>query len=118
MYFSAVFLFTTVSWAEQPASLTSQELAGPSIGDTEDPSGIINGMPANTDEWPETGALLLEADFFGQSFMTVACSSTLIAPDVVLLAAHCIDPSVYAQQGIDISSSTLYWTRSADPSDR
>ncbi|TNE87608.1 MAG: trypsin-like serine protease [Deltaproteobacteria bacterium] len=78
---------------------------------TDTPDGIINGAAATVDNWPQAGALLLETDAMGFNMVTMACSSTLIAPDVVLLAAHCIDPAVYQQQGIDIDTTNLYWSR-------
>lgn len=77
--------------------------------------GIINGTPATLESWPQTGALILEAQVMGMQVSTLACSSSLIAPDTVLLAAHCIDPTLYAQQGIDINASELYWTRDPNP---
>jgi hypothetical protein len=77
--------------------------------------GIINGTPATVENWPQTGALLLRANLFGMSFTTMACSSSLIAPDTVLIAAHCVDPTVYSQQGIDISTAELYWSREPNP---
>lgn len=82
--------------------------------DEADSDGIINGTVAAVDNWPQAGALLIETEFFGTPFVVVACSSTLIAPDTVLLAAHCIDPTVYESQFIDIDQSTLWWTRQAD----
>ncbi len=56
---------------------------------------IINGIPYDTDEWPEAGAMVVKLGLrYGTQvfeFITPICSSTLIAPDVVLLAAHCVD---------------------------
>jgi hypothetical protein len=65
---------------------------------TEEPGGdaIINGGVATTDDWPMTGGLLMGASatvpgFGDVSARALMCSSTLIAPDVVLTAAHCVD---------------------------
>ncbi len=56
------------------------------------PAPIINGTPYDTEDWPETGAMLVKLKLYGSwDYVTPICSSTLIAPDVVLLAAHCID---------------------------
>jgi hypothetical protein len=41
------------------------------------------------------------------------CSSTLIAPDTVLLAAHCLDTDVLTQ-GLPIDDLQIFWTRQAD----
>jgi hypothetical protein len=64
------------------------------------PTAIINGEPALKSDWPMTGAMLVKADIeaYGSTFPITAsiCSSTLIAPDTVLLAAHCVDEFVLA----------------------
>ena len=52
---------------------------------------IINGEDATMDDYPATGALLTDVELFGSRAVALSCSSTLIAPDVVLLAAHCVD---------------------------
>lgn len=60
---------------------------------------IINGDLCTADQEPTALAILLDAtvDFgFGggaQDITTVMCTGTLIAPDVVLTAAHCTDPT-------------------------
>ena len=74
----------------------SFEAATPSAGaNTPTVSAIINGETATIDDYPMTGGMMMDADLsFGGSPMNVrmfVCSSTLIAPDVVLLAAHCLD---------------------------
>ncbi len=56
---------------------------------------IVNGEPATAQDLPKTGALLIDAPYHsgGQEFRYAAllCSSTLLAPDTVLLTAHCVD---------------------------
>lgn len=53
-------------------------------------SPIIGGTPSNAGDYPETGVILSVYDFGGgQTFGSMTCTGTLIAPDVVLMAAHC-----------------------------
>jgi len=59
---------------------------------------IINGEACDASVEPTAVALMLDGTFdFGgqgtQDIRTVLCTGTLIAPDVVLLAAHCLDTS-------------------------
>jgi hypothetical protein len=54
------------------------------------------------------GALIYAAP----GFKAVICSSTLIAPDVVLLAAHCVDPNALGSLGY--SGGTSYWSPEPD----
>jgi len=46
------------------------------------PSSVIGGTPVMPGEWPDAVAVLSR---------TTACTGTLITPDVVLTAGHCID---------------------------
>jgi hypothetical protein len=59
--------------------------------------GIINGELCDETVEPTAVALMFDGtvDFGqgGQDLRTVLCTGTLIAPDVVLLAAHCLDTS-------------------------
>ena len=81
-------------------------------------SPIINGNSATTEDFPSTGAMLMTADLdlFGSSssIKTLVCSSTLIAPDVVLLAAHCLDDFAFTFGLGSIDNKEIYWTRQAD----
>jgi len=56
---------------------------------------IINGHPCAADELGNAVVILIDADidFFGmaENMKTTLCTGTLIAPDVVLAAAHCFD---------------------------
>ena len=81
-------------------------------------AGIINGGAATRDEHPQTGALLFAGTSWSGSasspVQAFVCSSTLIAPDVVLTAAHCIDPvSIVAGRG-ELVDTTFVWSREPD----
>ncbi len=56
---------------------------------------IINGEACSRDRMPTAVAILIDAtiDFFGmqQTMRAPICTGTLIAPDVVIGAAHCFD---------------------------
>ena len=80
---------------------------------------IINGTQASADEYPMTGAMMLDATLsFGgagsQDIRILVCSSTLIAPDVVLLAAHCVDPYPITFGFGELSNVDFRWTRETD----
>ncbi len=80
-----------------------------------DPHAIIEGDAGDRDEFPMTGAVLLRLelpDAPGERTTIFECSSTLIAPDVVLTAAHCVDERIFAQAGI--TDFELFWSREPD----
>ena len=58
--------------------------------------------------------MLMRGLIFGQQFDTFVCSSTLIAPDVVLLAAHCLDDTAFTFGFGEVEDKELFWTRQAD----
>jgi hypothetical protein len=82
------------------------------------PAGIINGEAATAEDWPMAGAMMMEADMsFGghqQHFRMLVCSSTLIAPDVVMLAAHCVDPDSFTYGYGTLTNMDIRWSRQAD----
>jgi hypothetical protein len=88
----------------------------------EGPTGIINGEDATEEDWPMTGGMIATgtAEVFGYELTgrLLMCSSTLIAPDVVLLAAHCVDvEGIIAEtglEGIEITDLELAWAPQAD----
>jgi hypothetical protein len=84
----------------------------------EEGDAIINGVSATEDDYPMTGGMLMRAtiDIWGSSspISSLICSSTLIAPDVVLLAAHCLDDYALTYGMGEVSDKELRWTRQAD----
>lgn len=84
-------------------------------------SNIINGEDATEFDYPMTGGTILDASMqsvFGSGdIRTFVCSSTLIAPDVVLLAAHCVDGDAFTMGMGTIDMHSIGWTRQADLSD-
>lgn len=92
-------------------------LIQPLDGPLADP--IINGVPATAEEYPQAGAMILDADLdlgsYGSgSIRTFVCSSTLIAPDVVLLAAHCLDEYAFTMGYGTMVINEIRWSRQAD----
>jgi hypothetical protein len=80
---------------------------------------IINGEDATVDDYPMTGGMLAGSvvDFGGTEYeiKMMMCSATLIAPDVVLLAAHCIDFAALEEQyGIDLDAVDIVFSRQSD----
>ena len=101
---------------QAPESSEDQRLDAPTQTDQ---VRIINGEAAASTDFPETGMLLFDGEldfggFGGGPTRSPICSSTLIAPDVVLLAAHCIDPAALTFGIGEVIDATWYWSRSAD----
>jgi len=76
--------------------MTLTMLAPAWAGDIEtSESGIISGEPIETTDFPSAGQLILQTVYdMGDSSMPLTqplCTCTLIAPDVLLSAAHCVD---------------------------
>ena len=60
---------------------------------------IINGTPCTGADHPSALAVIIEAKLNAGAygtfpFRTLLCTGTLIAPDVVLIAAHCLSPDL------------------------
>jgi uncharacterized membrane protein YgcG len=104
----------------------SRELAGEHVGPlqaerwTTPGPAIINGESATADDYPETGGLIVKGTMDAGSWgefpipNMFICSSTLIAPDVVLTAAHCIDPEALTGGLAEMRDTEYHWSRQAD----
>ncbi|MEM6731848.1 MAG: trypsin-like serine protease, partial [Myxococcota bacterium] len=83
---------------------------------------IIDGTNCGMSDFPSALAVLVDAEIsfeFGpgtevtEQVTTVVCTGTLIAPDVVLTAAHCVDPELLTG-GFGAVRSADYYV-AADP---
>ncbi len=121
----ALLLLAPLSLATEPFDdLAQDELTDHRQEDWVDPADlwepetIINGEDATIDDYPQTGAVIFEGDVVwgggSQHMQMMMCSSTLIAPDVVMLAAHCIDPDVLTYGYGDVENAQFGWTRQVD----
>src|SRR3954468_6467702 len=71
------------------------------VGFGSDTGEIIGGQVTADGEYPGVGALMLHGH--------AGCTGTLIAPDVVLTAGHCLDPQMVGSNppGFTLSHNTL-----------
>jgi hypothetical protein len=86
------------------------------------PAPIINGEDASEDDYPQAGGIIIDmyldmGSWGSGELRTFVCSSTLIAPDVVMMAAHCIDEMAFTYGYGDMEINEIRWTRQADLSD-
>jgi len=74
---------------------------------------ITGGEQAPVGAYPQVGVLLVTASWGGQSIGSMFCTGTLIAPDTVLTAAHCIELqlSIIGAVGGDFSDSYFSFAR-------
>lgn len=103
---------TTPAFANEVFGLN--DMAPPSVEPGDEPRElpIINGSDAAVADYPMTGGLIAEGKIGGFGGMTFLCSSTLIAPDVVLTAAHCVD--IEGMIGIPLDELTFHYIRDPD----
>lgn len=80
---------------------------------------IINGTDASASDYPMAGGILMDgvislSGFGDQPLHSFICSSTLIAPDVVLTAAHCIDEFALTFGFGSVENLDIRWSRQSD----
>jgi hypothetical protein len=109
-------ILSSMAFALPPTLETETEDTLGNVPNTTFEAPIINGLDAAADEYPSTGGMLLHGVLFDFPLDTFVCSSTLIAPDVVLLAAHCVDTDAISF-GIPMDDVQMWWTRQADLTD-
>ena len=54
-------------------------------------SGTSGAQEAQFGDWPNMCIVLKESEFNGDSFDLYQCGASLIAPGIVLTAAHCVE---------------------------
>ncbi len=59
---------------------------------------VIGGNPTPAGAYPATGALILHGGTNGTPAQYVDCTGTLVAPDLVVTAAHCVHSSLTMNQ--------------------
>lgn len=79
---------------------------------------IINGEVCASEVLPQTVALIVDAsvNFDGQEYplRALMCTGTLIAPDTVLTAAHCLDPLALTSGFGTLTYATYYISTTSD----
>lgn len=105
--------------AAQGAAQAAQDRVGhaadlPQPSDAQ-PVGIINGEVADASVYPQAGAIVISSviTYAGREFpvVTPVCTGTLIAPDVVMVAAHCVDPLFLTTQGLNAADTVYHFSR-------
>ena len=103
----------TPALANEIMGLHDGEVSAGEPGDEPGDLPIINGSDAAVADYPMTGGLIAEGKIAGFGGMTFLCSSTLIAPDVVLTAAHCVDIEAMLG-GLQLDELKFHYIRDAD----
>jgi hypothetical protein len=78
---------------------------------------IINGATCGEDVEPTAVAVIIDATISGFDIMSPICTGTLIAPDVVLLAAHCVDATLLTGGFGEVERADYYISFQADLSE-
>lgn len=82
---------------------------------------IINGKKCDASTHPASMAIIMEGKLSAMGMTipmrTVLCTGTLIAPDVVLSAAHCVDPTLITGGQGTISELKIYVSFTSDLTD-
>ncbi len=117
---SLLLIALTAAHATTPAEMGGLITGGGLDHDV--PQPIINGDDASADEYPQAGGIIMDSRVGSYGIPLLTCTSTLIAPDTVMLAAHCVDPETLAQMGAQMGVNNLavdgfFWTRQADLTD-
>lgn len=94
----------SVACGPAPSTLTPQTR-------TTQGAAIINGEQSEDGSYPSVGALLINVTSDFGSFGSMLCTGTLIAPDTVLLAAHCLESGFD-----DFGEATYYFSFAEDVS--
>jgi len=77
-----------------PFAVLSMLVASPAAAEVagSNQQAIINGDEVSTDIFPSAAQLIMGGIIQEQDIKAPSCTATLIAPDVVLTAGHCLDP--------------------------
>ncbi|MCB9741801.1 MAG: trypsin-like serine protease [Alphaproteobacteria bacterium] len=123
MSLASSLLLALFAPAQAQSVLEDATADAPTVGFGAVESAIINGEAASSDDYPMAGGMILDATLdFGswgsQQFRGFVCSSTLIAPDVVLLASHCLDEAAFTYGYGTMEDVVVHWTRQADLTDQ
>jgi hypothetical protein len=85
-------------FARAPSIATALAIALAGCGEPEpvaaSPAGIIGGSPDSSDP-----AVVLLVSYSPDQTVLATCTATLVAPDVLLTAAHCVDPATHPGYG-------------------
>ena len=115
-YYSPLFLLPLLTALMACGSENGLEIAPQN---SQKHQAIINGELCDENNFPSAVALITDAEiqvpWFGeQTIRQATCTGTLIAPDVVLTAAHCLDPTLATFGFGEVQSLAFYVSPQAD----